>query len=674
MKTRKAGTLLEPLESRRLFAWSAYAQLVDQDVAAEKYANLTGQGVTVAVIDTGIDYSLSSLGGGFGSKYKVIAGYDFYAEDSDPMDESGHGTGVASVIAAEPYTTGGVTYRGVALDAKLVALRVGTEDSIANSDIERALQWVISNYAKYSISVVNLSLGSGNYVDAQTNSQMSDEFATLRELGIFVVAASGNSNDQNSGPISQDGVAYPSADPNVFAVAAVDSTDVISTWSQRGDELDLLAPGVDIVMPRVGSGYQTESGTSFASPYVAGTAALLKQADSSLKAGDIGSMLMSGGAFNRDGDKESGDTTGLSFSRLDIDNSIALVAQRKGKYDALHLTKTFDTVLDSQGVLHAAFYDTAKGDLLYATRSTSGLWSEAKVIDSAGDVGAQLSIAIDATGKIGIGYFDVTNTALKYARFSGTGWSNVTIDSEKHVGTSPSLGFSIDGDAFLAYNRRTGGYLRLATMERDTGKWVRKTVDGLDGASVGASLSLDVGEAAIRSGLFTRYDTTVAIAYSDVTNGNLKYARLDVDDSAATWFVAVVDDTNGVGNIDLNLHAGPTSSGLQAQIAYQATAARDVRYAYRNTDWFVETVATAGDLGAVVQLSFDSANSPMVTFFNNTKRAIYTSTRSSSGNWNMQWDATGSGVLSVSLNERSGQAILSYLNRARSDVFSNDLL
>src|SRR3954463_2645880 len=177
---------VQPLEPRRMFAtWSDYAHLVGQDAATRDYKSVTGAGVTVAVIDTGIDYTQTSLGGGFGSKFKVIAGYDFVDNDSDPMDESGHGTSVAGVIAANPYTVGGVTYQGVAPGAKIAALRVGTEDSISDNNIEKALQWVIANYKKYSISVINLSLGSGAYTDSQTSGQLSDEFKTLRDDGIF---------------------------------------------------------------------------------------------------------------------------------------------------------------------------------------------------------------------------------------------------------------------------------------------------------------------------------------------------------------------------------------------------------------------------------------------------------------------------------------------------------
>ncbi len=677
MFSRKPAVFIEGLESRRLFAWSNYAQLVDQDQAATDYANIRGAGVTVAIIDTGIDYTQQSLGGGFGKGFKVIGGYDFLSNDADPMDTSGHGTAVAGVIAANPYTVNGITYQGVAPDAKLVALRVGTESSISNNNIEKALQWVIDNRAEFNISVVNLSLGSGNYTDPRTEPQLSDEFAQLHSLGIFVVAASGNSNDVSQGPISQDGVAYPAADPNVFAVGAVDSNDVITSWTQRGDELDLLAPGMDIVMPQLGGGFVTESGTSFASPYVAGTAALIKQADPSVKAGDIGSILMSSGTDNRDGSGESGNTTTLQFARLDIDNALRIVQQRKGRTGTLKLGRTFDTVLDSEGVLHAAYYDISTADLMYATRNTDGLWSKPKLLDSAGDVGAQITIAIDNTGKVGVGYFDVTNTAIKYMSFDGFRWLIKTVESDKHVGTNPSLAFDIDGNAYLAYERRSGGYLRLATLDRDAGSWTRRTIDGGNGTIVGTSLSLDVGEAAVSSnGFFTTYDTTVAIAYADKTNGNLKYARLDLDNPSATWFLGVADDTTGVGAIDLNLHAGPSAAGLQAQIAYQSTAGQDVKYAFKTgTDsWTVETIATTGNLGASVALSFSDSDLPVVTYFDDTRQGIFSATRVGSNSWSSEKTATASSLMSVSLNERTGEVVLSYLNRSRTDVFSNELV
>lgn len=656
---------LDSLEPRRLLAFSSYAQLVNQDDAAALYPSITGSGTTVAVIDTGINYNLSVLGGGFGAGKKVVGGYDFHQNDSDPMDTDGHGTEVATVIAGNAYTFNGVSYQGVAPNARLVALRVGTADSIANSNIEKALQWVVNNYSTYDISVVNLSLGSGSYADPRTD-QFSDEFQALHDLGIFVVAASGNSNDANTGPISQDGIASPAADPNVFAVGAVDASDTITPWAQRGDELDLLAPGDNIIVPNLaGTGFVAVDGTSFAAPYVAGTAALIKQADPSARAGDIGSILMSSASLNRDGDAETGNTTGLLFGRLDIENALRLVGQRIGRTDTLAMGRSFDTALDSQGVLHAAFYDTSAGRVLYATRDTEGLWSRAYIVDESADVGVQVSVAVDRGGKVGIAYFDLTNTAVKYAEFNGIGWSSTTLESDKHTGSDASLGFDTDGNAYVAYYRRSGGQLRLASLDRDTNTWSRQIVDGNSETNVGAYASLDIGEAEYLSGGFTFYDTTIAIAYADVTNGDLKYARIDIDQATPEWFVATVDDAGGVSSISLNLHNGPLNLGLQAQIGYIDAAARLVKYAYRNTDWFVETAASAGKYGQSASLYFDENNDPRLAYFHGIQRAVYIASRAPSGGWSLGRVSPGSGGVDVAQNERTGDAWLSWLDRAR---------
>ena len=113
-KQRKS--MIESLESRCYFSvtWSDAYKVVSQDTAAAAFPNVTGQGVTVAVMDTGIDYTHPELGGGFGPGFKVKGGYDFVDNDSDPMDTFGHGTANAGLIAAMPYDVNGVHYQGIA--------------------------------------------------------------------------------------------------------------------------------------------------------------------------------------------------------------------------------------------------------------------------------------------------------------------------------------------------------------------------------------------------------------------------------------------------------------------------------------------------------------------------------------------------------------------------------
>src|SRR5207244_13987 len=100
-------------------------------------------------------------------------------------------------------------------------------------------------------------------------------------------------------------------------------------------------------------------------------------------------------------------------------------------------------------------------------------------------------IAVDSMGKEGIGYYDATNSAVKYAGFDNGVFSTRVIESDKSVGTSPSVAFDIDGNAYLGYYQKSGGNLRLATLDRDANAWTRATVDGTNGTDVGADLSLD---------------------------------------------------------------------------------------------------------------------------------------------------------------------------------------
>ena len=151
----------------------------------------------------------------------------------------------------------------------------------------------------------------------------------------------------------------------------------------------------------------------------------------------------------------------------------------------------------------------------------------------------------------------------------------------------------------------------------------------------------------------------------------MKYARLDVDDATATWYIGNVAAAKSIGGIDLKLHAGPQEIGLQAQIAYEDAAKSTVYYAYRNTTWFTEAVAGAGANAGAVQLTFDDDDNPMIGYFQGTNRAVYVASRSTNAKWSSQRIATSSGTLSIALNDRTGDDDLSYLNRARTGLISS---
>src|SRR5688500_4184677 len=320
---------VESLEARQLLAaaWNDAAMLIDQDEAQSRFRSINGKNQSVAVLDTGVDYRHPAFGGRWGKT--VIAGYDFVRNDRDPMDESGHGTQVAGVIAAKSFTWGGRQYKGIAPGAKIVALRVAdSSDFLPDDRIERALQWVLKYRTRYNITAVNISLGEGDFPSKVSRGPYGDELKKLRKAGVFIAAASGNEGVQNP-----PGINYPAADPNVVGVGSVNTRDVISGFTSRGADLDLLAPGEGIATPlfNPSSGqhtYTNASGTSFASPHAAATAMLVKQVYSRFSVNQIKSILRDSADWNYDGDVER-PATFRDYPRLDVDAAIDLAFQRR---------------------------------------------------------------------------------------------------------------------------------------------------------------------------------------------------------------------------------------------------------------------------------------------------------------------------------------------------------
>src|SRR3954447_2148819 len=262
---------MESLEGRQLFSgepWGAQAKLIAQDLAVANYPTLTGAGQTIAVIDSGVDYKHPSLGGGIGANYKVIAGYDFISNDADPMSDTyAHGTGTAGIAAADPYVYKGFRYQGIAPDANIVALR---ENSTAG--VKAAMDWVIANRAKYNIVAVNvLDFGGASAT------LYKDDMKALIAAGVFVSHPSGNAGA--SVPLGA------ALDPADWSVGSVNLAGQISSFTQRGAELDLLAPGEKVTLPyydvasKTHMYVDTADGTSWASPAAVGTATLIKQID-----------------------------------------------------------------------------------------------------------------------------------------------------------------------------------------------------------------------------------------------------------------------------------------------------------------------------------------------------------------------------------------------------------
>ncbi len=210
-----------------------------------------GKGATVAVLDTGYDHSHRDL------KNQVIASKDFTGSRSGDSDVAGHGTHCAGIIAAEENGVGMV---GVAPQAKVLAGKVlGDNGSGLSTWIASGIDWAVANNA----DVISMSLGS-DAPDSRIQAAINRALAK----NVIVVAAAGN-----SGP--REGTAgWPGSFEGVVCVAAVDSKAAVASFSSRGKSVQVAAPGVNVRSCYPGDRFATMSGTSMATPYVAGCAAL----------------------------------------------------------------------------------------------------------------------------------------------------------------------------------------------------------------------------------------------------------------------------------------------------------------------------------------------------------------------------------------------------------------
>lgn len=226
---------------------------IDAQIASN--SSYTGKGVKVAILDTGISAH---------SELNIAGGVSEVSYTQSYADDNGHGTFVAGVIGAQSNGKGLV---GEAPDAQIYAVKIlDSEGNGSTEDLAKGVDWAIQN----GMDIVNMSIAFPD--DSPAVEQV---LASADQNGILLIAAAGNKGTADA---ATDTVEYPAKSSHVIAVAAIDDSLQRADFSASGAEIEVTAPGVDIVSTSSNGKYELRSGTSVAAPFVTGMAAILKQA------------------------------------------------------------------------------------------------------------------------------------------------------------------------------------------------------------------------------------------------------------------------------------------------------------------------------------------------------------------------------------------------------------
>lgn len=254
-RSYRRSVKLLPFEREDLFSIQDVKQQIGWEITAfnlpAAWQFSQGEGVTVAVLDTGVDLNHDDL------KNNLLPGKNFVSSNSPPQDDNGHGSHVAGIICANNNEIGIV---GVAPSTKIVPVKVldkngsGTLDNVA-----AGIRWA----ADQKVDFITMSLGSPRPVK-----QVHEAIKYAQSKGIVTWCAAGNAGETRQ-------IFYPAAYPETVGIGAIDEKFDRATFSCTGPDLDFLAPGVKILSTVPDNWYAVLSGTSMANPFAVGVACLL---------------------------------------------------------------------------------------------------------------------------------------------------------------------------------------------------------------------------------------------------------------------------------------------------------------------------------------------------------------------------------------------------------------
>lgn len=653
----------------------------DADIdAPEAWGNSTGSGVIVAVIDTGVNWHHADLDANIwtnpgenpndstdndnNGRVNDIRGWDFWDGDNDPNhgagDTTGHGTGIAGVIAAENNGAGtGTGIVGTSYGAKILPLRAGYQGNVSSINVVSATDYATDLRANRgrNVRVINMS-----FTFDVSPAGLHDAIQRAGAAGITVVAAAGNGDSHNVGFDIDSTPVYPASYTdlgNLVSVAAIGNLDDRAGFSNFGsNSVDLGAPGIDVYTTKYDGTWEWTDGTSAAAPFTSAAAALLYSKVPDMTPAEMRTAL-------RRNVVEISSLNGVTISggRLNAANLLRNNWQMEAGADN-------SIARDSAGRMYVAYYDGAAHDLKFVSRGVDGVWAAPQTIYHDGsnrDTGHYPSLALKSTGQPVVAFYDSAEADLVYTELSAGSWTSPDrIQTVNSVGKYPSLKFDSSDHPAIAYYADTAQKLRFAEWT-SSGWGVVDVQTGTGSDDVGRYPSL-----AINPNTGKKW----AISYHDTFNGDLRFVERPA--ASTTWDASVRID-NGSG--DRGWYSSLFFDGNDPYVSYYDGVNGDLYLTKRTSGaWALLPERVTGattNSGLYSTLWKDGSTWNIVYLKKGATTAdnqLYRAYGTPGGTWNFQLLESGGGNEARAVRTSTGEFAYTWVDAGSSDLLFSELI
>jgi hypothetical protein len=708
---------VEALEERWLLAstpWGAAEVMIGLDKLARDYPWLDGTGRRIIVVDQGMDVLHPLLGGdpatgrvdpriqpGFGNAGKVVNRY-WGDEKVDPL--AAHGTGVAGILIGVPTVQGGKHYQGMAPGALIRVNQLPVHNP-------NPLLWEVYTTSEGGISMavgdnqnegptdvqppddaINLTDFWSDFAGREAQLHYDDYFqqvTLLRNQHITFVAAPVANNwgrtDPKTGQPIRPAIARPASYDGVFAIGGVLLNGQIDPTSARGKKIALLAPSQDIEAPDYlpSTGQRTwgvHDGNSRGTPYVTGTAVLIKQIDPTITPDEIMKIMQDSGVTVNDTAADAAYTGVASYKRLDAYAAIKLAYQRRddasdqgaGNDDMAHATVIArdSTGKGSLGGLKLLIHDH---DYYTFTATKRGAFTVsapqgAQILDGGGAVIGTVGSAGKLTqtlaaGKYYVHLFDPakTWTVDRAGAQSPAGLVQYSVTVSGPPAGAPPAAFAHGTFNAMAYDSSNNLHFAWYDASSKTLKYAKRSAAGTWGATQTVDGGTDVGNFVSMA-----LDATgkPGVAYYDANNADLKYAHFN----GSGWDVQTVDSQFTTGYYpSLRYDAAD-----HPVIAYYYKSGGDLKFAARGTSgWELSTIdSSEADVGRYPSLALNPSTGRWAVAYETTSGGAFKYAQQTKTGWStavIDDNGAGGGFVSLAF-DGNGRPAFSYYDAANADL------